>query len=127
MFRDSIQLLEFDFSEEDGAHFSSICFRESVQLLDVDLSGKYFWGKIVGKEILRKNLWGSVLGEQCLENNFGLVCKKGRNAAHFSLNCWGHDVILFLHPLDVNDFWERLFWDELLGKNFGGRIFWEEL
>ena len=47
------------------------------------------------------------------------VCKTGRNAAHFSQTCWGHDVKICLHPFDVNNFGGRTFgkdfWGELLG------------
>ena len=66
--------------------------------------GKNSWEIIFGEEFLGKNSWGRILGEEFWENNFWFVCQTGRNAAHFSQNCWGHDVKNVLHPFDVNNF-----------------------
>ena len=70
---------------------------------------------ILGEELLGKNSWGRMFGAIGI-----FVCKTGRNAAHFSQNCWGHDVKTFLCPFDVNNFGGRTFGKEFLGKNFWG-------
>ena len=47
------------------------------------------------------------------------MCKTGQKAAHFSQNCWGHDVRNLLHPFDVDGFGGRILGEEVLVKNFG--------
>ena len=51
------------------------------------------------EEHLGNNFFGRIFGAIGI-----FVCKIGRNAAHFSQNCWGNfsDVNNFLHPIDVN-------------------------
>ena len=67
---------------------------------------------IFGKEHLRNNFWEMFFGAVGI-----FVCKTGRNGAHFSQKCWGHDVKSFLHPFDVDTL------EELLGNNVLGRMF----
>ena len=72
---------------------------------------------IWGEELLQNNVLGRSFGAIGI-----FVCKTGRNAARFSLNCRGNfsDVKMFLHPFDVNHFWGRIFGKYFLGKNFWG-------
>ena len=65
------------------------------------------------------HLGGRIIGKEFGENNIRFVCKTGRNAAHFSQNCWGHDVKIYLHPFDVNNLGGRTFGKEFLGNIFG--------
>ena len=112
------------FGEEFLGPLVSLCVKQGemlpIFLRIVGAMMSRFFGPIRCKSVWGKNFLERIFGGIIFGAIGIFVCKTGRNAAHFSQICWGHDVKIYLHPFDVNHFWGRTFGKEFIGEDFVG-------